>query len=709
MIQNQSNSAWKRWIRLVQISTFLLLLPAAGCSPQASSKDPLPAQPSSPAKSQKLVIEYPADGTLFPPEIGPPTFIWNDSSRVTDTWLVQIESHHPTSHPKSLLKTKVSNQRWTPSKVEWTHMKAASKDKKLRVQIAGVQKHTPTHVLSKGAIFIRTAQDEVGAPIFFREVPLPFDYANTYPENIRYRLGHISPEIPPQVLLDNLPLCGNCHSFSKNGTTMGMDVDYANDKGSYVITDIKKVTNLTPNKIITWSDYKTDDDALTFGLLSQLSPDGRHVVSTVKDRSVFVGIKENLAYSQLFFPIKGILVSYDRETQKFSQVPGANDPKFVQSNATFTPDGNRILFARSSVYRSKRVEKSTSTILPREAVAEFIDGKKGFQYDIYSVPFNTTSDNATSAAPVSPEPLVGASNNGMSNYFPKVTPNGKWVVFTRSKNFMLLQPDSKLMIVPIEGGTPREMNCNTENMNSWHSFSPNGKWMVFASKQRGPYTQLWLTHIDDNGNDTPPVLLDHLTTKEMAANIPEFVNLGQTPFEQLVDNFSQGGNYHYRIGKNLAKYADLKGALFALNQAAIIQPDNAEVFLERGAVHYRMKNPSLAFNDFEKVIALDPHDFRGFYNLALAKEGVGDIKSALQYLHRAIQENDDNFDLYVKRATLRATHKNFSGAIADMDIAIALNPRMATLYDSRANMKLEIEDLEGALLDFKKAKELKAR
>ena len=46
-----------------------------------------------------------------------------------------------------------------------------------------------------------------------------------------------------------------------------------------------------------------------------MSPDGKYVVSTVKDRSVFVP-EPDLAFSQLFFPIKGILAVYDRQTRE---------------------------------------------------------------------------------------------------------------------------------------------------------------------------------------------------------------------------------------------------------------------------------------------------------------------------------------------------------------------------------------------------------
>ena len=103
---------------------------------------------------------------------------------------------------------------------------------------------------------------------------------------------------------------------------------------------------MNDEKIITWADYKREDGELTFGLLSRVSPTGRYVISTVKDRSVFVAIPD-LMISQLFFPIKGILVVYDRETKTFAALPGADDPQYVQTNAVWSPDGKEIVFARA--------------------------------------------------------------------------------------------------------------------------------------------------------------------------------------------------------------------------------------------------------------------------------------------------------------------------------------------------------------------------
>jgi hypothetical protein len=457
-----------------------------------------------------ITIKYPLNGTLFPPEMVPPVFRWKDSVQASRAWLVRIEFDDGNQFKLFLVR----RQQWKPWPEDWENIKRGSLEQEAQVVILGINSNEPVKVLSQGRMSFRTSKDRVDAPLFYREVILPFVKANKNLPGIRWRFGSIASPKPPPIVLKGLPVCGNCHSFSSDGKTLAMDVDYANKKGSYVITKVREQIPLISKDIITWTDQKKTE--YSFGLLSQVSPDGRYVVSTVKDMSVFVPEPE-LAFSQIFFPVKGILCVYDRQTGTFRDLPGADDPNFVQSNPTWSPDGRYIVFARVKAPDLRNTKHQGRGWLTSVECRDLVTADKPFQYDLYRIPFNDGNGGAA-------ESLEGASNNGMSNYFARYSPDGRWIVFCRAKSFMLLQPDSELYIIPAEGGTARRLRCNTSRMNSWHSFSPNGKWLVFASKAYSDYTQLCLTHIDENGYSTPAVLMANLTAKNRAANIPEFVN-----------------------------------------------------------------------------------------------------------------------------------------------------------------------------------------
>jgi hypothetical protein len=114
--------------------------------------------------------------------------------------------------------------------------------------------------------------------------------------------------------------------------------------------------------------------------MSQVSPDGRYVLSTFAGPSLklldsyYVTNFLDYRFLQVFFPTRGILAWYDRTTGLRTPLPGADDPKYVQTDGVWSPDGKYIVFARAEArdprppgqerarMRSMRTRRRFSTI-----------------------------------------------------------------------------------------------------------------------------------------------------------------------------------------------------------------------------------------------------------------------------------------------------------------------------------------------------------
>ena len=617
-------------------------------------------------------FRQPADGTVLPRDIAPLTFAWEQGGAGLQSWVVLLEVEGSTT-PRSFASQRAE---WTPESREWELIKTASLGKTARLTVLGVRGQPSTQIVSRARVSFTTSPDLVGAPIFYREVNLPFVEAVKDPTKIRWRFGTIDSREPPSVVLEHLPVCGNCHSFSRSGSILGMDVDYANNKGSYVITRVDKHMRLASNDIITWDDYRKEDGQQTFGLLSQVSPDGQEVVSTVNDKSVFVP-KPDLAFSQLFFPIKGILAVYHRATGTYTALPGADDPQYVQSNPVWSPDGEYIVFARAKSFQLKNREADKKLLLTEEDCAEFLRDGKPFKFDLYRVPYNHGRGGK-------PEPLAGASANGRSNYFPKYSPDGRWIVFCQASNYMLLQPDSQLYIIPAAGGTARRLRGNTPRMNSWHSWSPNGRWLVFSSKANSPYTQLFLTHMDEQGESTPPVVLARFTAPDRAANIPEFVNAAPDAIARIDEKFLNDLS-HARAGYMAESTGDTEKAIAEYEKALQINPNNEHAHQRLGFILYNEKHQTQAgLLHTSEALRLNPGDGCAQFDLGVALLSAGKLDEAIAHLSEALRLLPDGFDQRYSQAEMNcmlgeAYSRQGKGneAIQALNRTLALVPRHA--------------------------------
>ena len=700
------------------------------------STNALKASQNSAEANAAISIDYPEDGSIFPPGITPPTFLWRDAAATSWQITVSFADKAPALHAQSsgvrlkigaidpqcvapsnelpkLTPRQAASWTWTPDRAAWAAMQVHSTVQPARFTITGYR--DGRIVSAPSQISFSTSRDPVGAPIFYRDVPLmPTEGTNgivqPLPDSalhlIQWRLRDIrQPE--SRTVLHDMPTCANCHSFSARGATMGIDIDGpANDKGLYAIVPIQRRISIENKDIVKWN---TDEQVgkTRVGFMSQVSPDGRFVVSTFAGPSLdvpstyYVTNFKDYRFLQVFYPTRGILEWYNRATGRRQPLPGADDPGYVQTDGVWSPDGKTIVFARA-VARNPREEGQKPALFANDP------NETQIQYDLYRVPFNNGKGGT-------PERIVGASENGMSNNFPKVSPDGRWIVFVQCRNGQLMRPDSQLYIVPFNGGVARKLRANTPLMNSWHSFSPNGRWLVFSSKARSPYTQMYLTHIDANGNSSPAILIDNATAANRAVNLPEFVNIAGDGIEEiqvpavdvykLIDQavklenekqYSQAlavwnevlkrdpddAKGHNDLGVNLFLLGNFDQAFEELRKAIRINPQLVEGHYNLGRFLLQQGHPVQALPELETTVTLNPRFSSGQEALASAYIALGKPDAALALWRKVLTYQPDSVPALVGAAQILSTSAN--SALRNGDEAVELS-RRANELTSGAN------------------------
>lgn len=675
-----------------------------------------------------LIIDYPSSGSVFPPEITPPTFIWRDGTGANH-WRIKVvfgdgspdmhfvsAGEHPkigeidarcvstTNEPPRLTAEQASSHTWIPDQQTWTTIKKHSVSHLATVHISGFRAEEPLRALSSGSSEIETSADPVGAPIFYRDVPLmPSEtvkgvispLAADAVQLIQWRLRSIDrPE--SRIVLSGMHTCANCHSFSRDGKTMGMDMDGPrNDKGLYAVVPVKPQMTIHNEDMVNWNPTEERQFAANrVAFMSQISPDGKYVLSMVTpadkapENNYYVANFRDYRFLQVFYPTRGTLAWYDRATGKPHPLPGADDPRYVQTAGVWSPDGKYVVFARAEAMDPYPPDG-------KMAVRANDPNERQIRYDLYRVPFNEGRGGQA-------ERIEGASENGMSNSFPKVSPDGRWIVFVECRNGQLMRPDSQLYIVPFTGGKARRLSANLSTMNSWHSWSPNGRWMVFSSKSRGPYTRMYLTHIDEEGNDSPAIYIDNVAAANRAVNIPEFVNIGAdgmlkiaTPAVDMYKQFDQAVELGER-GKDAAAITEWRTL-----EAA--HPDDARVESNLGGELTKIGEYEEAVAHFKRALKLNPQ-FNPVHSLlagALVKAG---------HLDEALAQYQIALELYPAAADLHNSYGNAlvkKGQIAEarteFETAVELNPRLVEAQNNLGIAMAREGRLDDAIEHFEKA------
>ncbi len=299
--------------------------------------------------------------------------------------------------------------------------------------------------------------------------------------------------IKNRVAEDN---CVNCHSFN-NGKTGDFLFHIRGSLGGTVFyseNDFRKV-NLKTREMKNGAVYP------------RWHPSGRYVAFSANKiiQRFHSADNKKVEVSDL----ESSLVLYDVEKNEMTDIHIQGSENSMDTYPEWSPDGKYLYFCRTS------------------QIGEDYD-YTDIRYNLYRIPFDPDMKSTGS-----PELIFKADSMEKSVAFPRVSPDGKLLVFTLADYgcFPIWHKEADLWSVSLSDLKTSRLDLNSDFTDSYHSWSSNGKWIVFSSKRDDGLTaRPYISYIDQSGKASKPFILpqkdpDFYSSYLKSFNIPEFASV----------------------------------------------------------------------------------------------------------------------------------------------------------------------------------------
>lgn len=463
----------------LQLVLFFGLFLTAGCTTDFEGIDEIDREPA-------IEPDYP--GVTIPPNIAPMNFIIRENGK---SFILSIKSSN--GFEKKIRSGKGIVQ--FPLRT-WKRM----------------LKNTGSGEISIGITAINESESSQYRPIKLYIASDPVDpwlcYRLLYPGYEAYKqleiIQRCTENFREKPLVDNRLLntnCINCHSFSSNNPDKLMVHVRGSVGGTYFSEG---------NRIVR-RDLKADE--MEYGAVYPAWHPGGTIVA-FSSNSIVQSFHASQVSNIEVTDLASSLVVYDTENNEMSPVAETDTIRYLETFPEWSPDGLFLYYCRA------RQNAGSS-------------GSDGIKYDLVRKSFDRDSFLFGKA-----EVVFDACAIGKSVSFPRVSPDGKYLVFTlhNNGNFSIWHREADLYLLNIQTGQAVRMSVNSEFTESYHSWSSNGKWLVFSSKRDDGLTArpyiAWFGSADSVGKpfvlpQKDPALYSHLIK---TFNRPEFVK-GKIPFD----------------------------------------------------------------------------------------------------------------------------------------------------------------------------------
>ena len=352
------------------------------------------------------------------------------------------------------------------------------------------------------SIFV--SRDKIDRYISYRLIPPSYVAYEKLSINQRDLTGYDEDVIYSNMLVSGGPgQCINCHSY-KNYKTDNMQFHVRQHKGGTLF-----VHNGEAKKI----DMRTDS-TISAGVYPSFNPVYDVVAYSVNatgqvfhtKNSNKIEVQDTLSDIVLYNPVK----------QTVTHV--ANDPNALEVFPTWSPDGKTLYYCVANV----KCDDHTKT-----RVTQLVEGYKDIKYDIVRRSWNPETGLFGEE-----EVVFKASELGKSATFPRVSPNGRFLLFALGEYgcFHIWHKDADLYVYDLSAGKywPLE-KANSEYAESYHSWSSDGKWILFASRRMdNNYSRLYIARMNEDGTSEkafalPQKSADFYDMFDRSYNVPEFM------------------------------------------------------------------------------------------------------------------------------------------------------------------------------------------
>ncbi|MCD8292576.1 MAG: hypothetical protein LUC23_02280 [Prevotellaceae bacterium] len=421
-------------------------------------------------------------GVTLPPNLAPPCFSLPDSLEAT-----RLGAWFKAGGDSLFVQASKGQIAIRPAK--WKRLVKASSDISVRVQaqVGGLMTaYAPFHLY--------IAPDSIDSYIAYRLIEPGYESWNEM--GIYQRCLESYEETP--IITNRMTDfgCMNCHAFCNRKPDRMLFHLRAGYAGTYVLEGgkVKKLDTKTPQTIsaLVYPSWHPSGDFVAFSVNST-----KQLFHTTDRNRVEV------------YDAASDVVVYDAGRDELVTSPLLSSPAAFETFPTFSPDGRTLYFCSAD-----------SVGMP--------GGYDQVRYSLCAIGFDT----ATRTFGDRVDTLYNARTEGKSVSFPRVSPDGRFLMFTLAAygNFSIWHKDADLYMADLRDGSIRPLRAlNSGDVESYHSWSGNSRWVVFSSRRiDGLYTRPFIAYIDSAGNARKPFLLpqkgkDYYTFLMKSFNIPEFI------------------------------------------------------------------------------------------------------------------------------------------------------------------------------------------